>query len=360
MRRGLMGWNPDELPKSVLEARIARLREAMKRDRLDAVLFYTNLVRPSAVTWLTGFTPYWSDGILLVPGSGAPVFATALSKRVANWIRSTNSVSEIVNTPRPGAAVGKRLTESGARRAGVLELDSLPSGLYDEIVGAAPGMVLADASAAFADVRRRLDEPERALIWRADTLAVAALAQIDVGQAKDAGMVAGLVEKHARLGGAEEAYIAVAPDLAADRRMIRVARPLPLGARFAVRASVAYKGSWVRRVRSFATDAAGAGAVARGDAWLARLVASIVPGRRIADQLGESVRDLTGAQLRGWTMESSIASNPLQAIATSAAPGTAAPAEGSLAVLTVELTIDGVAWLGAAPVLVGRGQSKVA
>ena len=29
MRRGLMGWNPDELPKAALEARIARLRAAM-------------------------------------------------------------------------------------------------------------------------------------------------------------------------------------------------------------------------------------------------------------------------------------------------------------------------------------------
>ena len=37
-------------------------------------------------------------------------------------------------------------------------------------------------------------------------------------KASDAGEVAGLVEKHARLGGAEEAYIAVAPDLDADRR----------------------------------------------------------------------------------------------------------------------------------------------
>ena len=49
-----------------------------------------------------------------------------------------------------------------------------------------------------------------------------------VASATDAGAVAGLVEKHARLGGAEEAYIAVAPDLAADRRMIRVAGTMPL------------------------------------------------------------------------------------------------------------------------------------
>ena len=89
---------------------------------LDAALFYTNLVQPSAVTWLTGFTPYWSDGMLLLPRAGAPVFATALSKRVANWIRTTDSLSEIVNTPKPGAAVGKRIADAGCKRVGVLEL----------------------------------------------------------------------------------------------------------------------------------------------------------------------------------------------------------------------------------------------
>ena len=63
MRRGLMEWNPQELPVDVLDARIARLRAEMKRAGLDAFIIYTNLVRPSAVAHLTGFTPYWSEGL---------------------------------------------------------------------------------------------------------------------------------------------------------------------------------------------------------------------------------------------------------------------------------------------------------
>ena len=50
MRRGLMGWDEAELPKSVLEARLERLQDAMAREGLDALLLYTNLVRPAAVT----------------------------------------------------------------------------------------------------------------------------------------------------------------------------------------------------------------------------------------------------------------------------------------------------------------------
>jgi hypothetical protein len=354
MRRGLMGWNPDELPKSTLEARIARLRAAMTRNGLDAALFYTNLVRPSAVTWLTGFTPYWSDGILLVPRSGEPVFATALSKRVANWIRSTNAVSEIVNTPRPGAAIGKRLAAEGCKRAGVLELDSLPSGLYDEIVEEVPAIALVDTSDAFAGIRCGIDAAERALVARADALAAAALAQIDIVEARDAGTVAGLVEKHARIGGAEEAYIAVAPDLAADRRMIRLSRRRPLGQRFAVRASVAYKGSWVRRIRSFARDEAGAVAMVRANAWFEGAVASIVPGRPIASQIAGRREDIAGTELRSWMAEVCIGGNPLDAVATSVAPGTWAPPGDGFLVLTAELRVGDVPWLGGAPVFVGR------
>jgi hypothetical protein len=136
--------------------------------------------------------------------------------------------------------------------------------MYDDVTAAAPAIAMVDASAAFASLRRRIDDAERQLINRADT--VAALAQIDPDNAKGAGSIAGLVEQHARLAGAEEAYIAITADLDADRRLIRLATPTPLGRRFAVRASVAYKGAWARRTRSFARDAAGTAAIARAAA----------------------------------------------------------------------------------------------
>ena len=67
MRRGLMGWDEAELPRSVLEARLKQLQDAMARQGLEALILYTNLVRPAAVCWLTGFTPYWIESLLLVP-----------------------------------------------------------------------------------------------------------------------------------------------------------------------------------------------------------------------------------------------------------------------------------------------------
>jgi Xaa-Pro aminopeptidase len=352
MRRGLMAWNADELPRQVLEERIARLQAAMQSDRLDGFLLYTNLVQPNAVTWLTGFTPYWSDGLLMVPKAGAPIFATALSKRVADWIASTNPVSEIVNTPRPGSAVGKRLAADGGRRLGVLELDRLPGGLFDEIADAAPGIELVDASARFARLRSPIDATERRLIAHADAIAVAALGEIDPTAARDAGAIAGVVEKHARLAGAEEAYIAVAGDLDADTRPIRVSGARPLGGRFALRASIAYKGSWVRCTRTFAKDAAGAAALARADAWFEALISAITAGKPVATQVEGAVAKLPGASLKSFLAESAIGSYPLQAVAASGMTDAALPVSGAFLVLTLALTVDGVPWLGAAPIFV--------
>jgi len=351
MRRGLMGWDEAELPKSVLEARLKLLQDAMAHLGLEALILYTNLVRPAAVCWLTGFTPYWIESLLLVPARGRPMLATALSKRVADWIKTTAWLDEIVNTPRPGTAIGERIARLW--RVGVLELDAMPAGLYDDIVAAAPKVQLLDDPGMFWLVRGSVDDAERRLIEKADALAAAALAQVDAS-ATDAGTLAGLVEKHARLAGAEEAYIATAPDLDLDRRLIQVSGLVPLARRFAVRASIAYKGAWVRRTRSFARDPQGARAIASADAWLTELASSINARDPLAGQIGWKGPVLLRAaevHSRGWMAESCKGSYPLEVVESSRSPSREGP-PGTYLVLSVDLTVDDVPWLGAAPVFV--------
>jgi hypothetical protein len=348
MRRGLMGWNAEELPVAALEARLGRLRAAMAKAGLDAFVIYTNNTRPSAVNYVTGFTPYWSDALMLIGKTGAPVFATALSKRVSEWIRTTDPLSEIANTPKPGALIGERLAKNAVKRVGVLEYDGLPAGLADDMAAAAPAVEWTDGTALFAGLRREVDDPERGLLAKAAALAVAALKEAENGKAKDAGTLAGLIEQSARLGGAEETYIAVAPDLVADRRLNRISQPTPLAERFAVRASIAYKGCWVRRTRTFAKD------TAKVNAWLDELVRSF-EAKPIAAQLEAKVKQLPGAALTSWTAESCIGSYPLSAIASSRMSAKEAPVNGQYVVLTVELTLDGKPWIGAAPLIVGQG-----
>jgi hypothetical protein len=345
MRRGLMGWNAEELPVAALEARLGRLRAAMAKAGMDAFVIYTNNTRPSAVNYLTGFTPYWSDALMLVGKTGAPVFATALSKRVSEWIRTTDPLSEIVNTPKPGALIGERLAQASVKKVSVLEYDTLPSGLADDMAAAASKVEWVDGSTLFASLRRETDEPERGLLAKADAIAVAALKQADSGNAKDAGTLAGLIEQSARLAGAEEAYIAVASDLAADRRLNRTSQPTPLADHFAVRASIAYKGCWVRRVRTFGKNAA------KTDAWFDDV--SIEAGMPVQDQLPEQLKKLRGAALTNWMAESCIGSYPLSAIASSRAPEKTGLAKGHFVVLTVELIVGGAPWVGNKPLIAG-------
>jgi len=348
MRRGLMHWDPEELPVAVLEARLVGLRAAMRNTGLDAFILYTNVVRPSAVAHLTGFTPYWSEGLLLVGRTGRLTFATALSNRVADWIRATNPVSDVISTPRLGKLLGERLAnDASIKRVGVLELDAMPSELADDLAADAPNIEWIDGSAAFASVRRRIDAAEQHLLAHADALAGAALDQC--ATTTDAGTFAGMVEQHARLAGAEEIYVALAPDLVSDRRLNRVSKPAALADRFAVRASLAYKGCWVRRTRTFAPD----GAAADADAWFTGVVRGIAAGAPIASQLAQKIKALPGATLEGWMVERCVGSYPLSVTASSRSPGDDSATDGGFLVLTVELMLDGAPWIASAPVFVG-------
>jgi hypothetical protein len=229
----------------------------------------------------------------------------------------------------------------------VLEFDTLPAGLADDMVAAAPSVEWIDGSALFAELRRTIDGAERGLLARADAIADAALASAKAG---DTGTLSGQIEKHARLAGAEEIYVAVAPDLAADHRLNRVSKPIPLAERFAVRASAAYKGCWVRRTRTFAKD----GTAAQADAWFDQLVRSIAAGNPLAAQIETRVAALPGASLDSWLAESCTGSYPLSVIASSRAAKTITPGTRQFLVLSVELTIEGARWIGAAPLIVGQ------
>jgi hypothetical protein len=343
-----MEWSLQELPLDALDARIARLRAAMKGEGLDAFVAYTNLVRPAAVAYLTGFTPYWNEGLLLVPMTGRLIFATALSNRVAEWIRANNPVSDVVSTPRPGTLLGERLAKDPAfRRVGVLELDMMPSELAADLAAAAPAASWRDASALFAALRRDVDPSERLMLTRADDIAAAALGQAGAA-ASDAGALAGVIEKHARLAGAEEVHVAIAPDLASDRRLNRVSKPTPLADRFAVRASVAYKGSWVRRTRTLSRI----GSVAHADAWFESVIGAVGSGTHLAQQIAAGTKSLPGATLTSWMAEGCFGSYPLSVVVSSRLPGTDTAVYGGFLVLTIELALDSGPWIGSAPALI--------
>jgi creatinase/prolidase-like protein len=342
MRRGLMAWDAEELPLDILKQRLERLQSTMAAAGYDAMILYTNFIRSGAVSYVTGFSPYWADGVLLVPRAGEPVFATTLSKRVGQWIQTVKPIGDLVCSPTPGVALGKHLAEQGAAyRVAILDLDAFPSGLYDQLAEMLPDTTFVDGSDTFAAARSYLDSAERRLLTKAKKIAQEALETLDEG-ANDAGSAVGHVEKIARLQGAEEAYVAIAPDLNSDRRFLRLSGNRALGRRFAIRATVAYKGSWIRQTKTYATDEKDRRQIARADAWFEGFVSRFDVSRPLRDQIAAALSNLPGAELAGLIAEAAVGTRPL-AVLDEAQSLENVPA----LVVTLGLTMEQVPWCGA-------------
>src|ERR1700731_2308647 len=124
MRRGLIARSLLELPDAVLEARLERVREAMRQSQSDALVVYTNNTRPAGVSWLVGFVPYWSEAVLVVPRERGPYLVAALSFRVKPWIERVSRLSDVLHTPRIGLKAAQQIAAMQPDAAvGVVDFD---------------------------------------------------------------------------------------------------------------------------------------------------------------------------------------------------------------------------------------------
>jgi Creatinase/Prolidase N-terminal domain len=341
MRRGLIARSKVELPDAVFDARLERLRAAMRG--LDALLVYTNNTRPAGVSWLTGFIPYWSEAMLVLPRAGAPVLVVALTFRVKPWIERTSRVAEVIHTPRIGVETARLIAAGKAEAAiGVVDFDFLSAGIADDLREAGPRLAFSDASELFAPLRASADPAEIMLTARASSIAASALSRIDPRE-PGIGAVVAAVEGEARRLGAEEVYVAAAPDLARDRRLVRIESTSSgepaLGARFAVRASVAYKGSWVRRVVTIDRDIAAA-CTEDAAAAFAEAVARLPDDRALS-------------QFASFTVEGCRLAQPLEALMGTRIAEPRPPAPGAVVSVQACIEVDGRPILLGAPALLG-------
>jgi len=340
----LIAWSKGELPEALFEQRVARAQAEMARDRLDALVVYTNCTRPAGAAWFTGFTPYWSEGVLVVPHRGRPQLAVALSKRVQDWIERVACVGDVISGPRFGLEAGRAIAEiAPGARIGVLELDDFPSGTAEELQSADPSAALVDATALVDRLRQPSDGAEIALTTRAGEIARRALAAIPRDVATDAAAIAA-VDGCARREGAEDAFIAVAPDLLRDDRFVRAqGEPVRLGDAFALRATVAYKGHWVRVARTIVRDGSGDASIAAAFEELAG-AATRLPG--------------TGGfgNASTWLVEATTRSQPLESIAGSTLNGASRPPAGTVVTISMTLPIGGLPILVAGPALAGTSE----
>ncbi len=318
----------------------------MRNADLGAMLVYTSFARPSAVAWLTHFVPYWNEALLVVFPTGAPVLLAAFSKRVHDWIRSVSHLGEVRSAPDLGRAAAAFLKERPPQpsRIGVLELDALPWSVAEPLVKSEYG-ALVDATDLFAAIRQPADEVEIRLARRAATIAAQAFKTIPRG-AKRASELLSVLERSARLDGAEEVLPRLAPDLRANATLRRFEGDALLGERYAVELSVAYKATWVRFTRCVSTQAV-------PSSWRSAAERFV----ETAERLNEANLSL-GPQLGpgkpvAWTLETCRGSPPLSIVATGETPSPSALSGGSLACISLQLDLDDGAWLGGAPLILG-------
>jgi hypothetical protein len=345
MRRGLISRSQAELPDAVLDARVARVRAAMADARLDALLIYSNNTRPAGVSWLTGFVPYWSEALLVLPREREPVLVVALTYRVKSWIERTSRVADVIHGPRVGLEAARLIAGWKADAAvGIADRDGLAAGIVDDLHAGGPRLGLRDATALFAELRAQADPAEIALAIKAASIARRALGAAAARRAGLSDMIAA-AEGEARRLGAEEVYIAAAPDLARDRRLVRIEGESVLGESFALRATVAYKGAWIRLTRTLRRDGA---ASADGEA-AARLAAAVaeLPSARGFDALSS------------WLVEGCRIAQPLAPLMGSRVNEPHPPAPRALVSVQAAFEVDGRPVLLGAPALVGgRGEAS--
>jgi hypothetical protein len=338
MRRGLIEWSKTELPESVFDTRIAAMRKAMAAGKIDALVAYTNFTRTSAVSWLCDFIPYWSECALVLPKTGPLTMVSAVSPRGKPWVEGTTYSEILLFSPKIGDETARVLKEAlpAGSTIGVVELDEVPAALG--LALKATGTAVVDATDAFVAARAAGDAAGIGLAKTAAGFAHKALSAIDAN-GTDAAAAVAAVDLAARKLGAEESYVAIAPDLRADRRLLRLEGPAKLGDVYALRATVAYKGTWVRMIRT----------VVRNDSrGLVRAATE-----QLAAALAELPRlDKLGA-MESWLVETSRAAQPLEAVAGSAVPHTKAFAPGALVSVQAATVIDGTPILIGSPAIAG-------
>ncbi len=335
MRRGLIARSLTELPDAVFDARLARVRTAMREAHCDALVVYTNNTRPAGVSWLAGFVPYWSEALLVVTRDAPPYLVAALSFRVKSWIERVSRIGEVLHTPRIGLKAAQQIAATSPNASvGVVDLDGLPAGIAGDLHEGGPALSLSDASAWFSVRRAKADPAEIALAARAAAIAHSALGGAP-GDAELNAMIAA-TEATARNLGAEEIYVAAAPDLDGDSRFRRIEGQATHGKNLALRATVAYKGTWVRLVRSFVNP----DTEQKASVELAAAVAQL-----------PSDRGFTG--FGTWLVEGCRTTQPLEPLMGSSVRTATPPLPGSLVTVQGVMTIDGRRIPIGAPALIG-------
>jgi hypothetical protein len=239
MKRGLIEWDRDQLPKSIFETRLARVRAALAERDLPALLVYTDVWRSNQARFLTNFMPYWNRSLVVIPRDSPPVLLCALSPRVYPWIKSVTIFEEI----RPASKLMPTLDQLCAERQwsklGVLDLPMLPVEIHSRLSAIeaidVPSKAICEPDDAELSMRRRAAILARQILEE----------QLPHGANTLDHRFVGRLEREFRRAGAEDLMIRLSP----SGGVPRPAHGVNLGASYSVAIALEYCGHWVKVTR---------------------------------------------------------------------------------------------------------------
>lgn len=236
MKRGLIAWDAKELPRAALEARLARVRQAVAALDAPAALVASDVFRSNHARALVNFMPFWSRSLLLVPRDGEPVLICGHSQRVHPWV-GTVTIAEL----RPGGnLVGplvELLGERGWSRLGVVDRRELPWDVHAALAAAKVELLDLSSSEAFDPA----DAVERAMrrtgVGTTRRLMDEAL---DGARGESEHALTGRLERALRRGGMEDVVLWLSDGTSRPRP----ATEARTSARSSVVAAAEYLGHW--------------------------------------------------------------------------------------------------------------------
>lgn len=254
MRRGMMDWQAEEVPAEFLAQRVKLVAEHCQQHGLSAMIFYSNFTRPSDISALTHFVPFWSQALLAISADGQSAIAMATTGRTVQWIRSSSVVDHVMVSGQIGHALADWMLQAGpaqgAQRIGVVHPNDIPENLLQQLHSRTQTQDFSDESAWWAKTSSSWSVPE-VIQSKAKEITQAAFNTLLNTEIGDAHSIVAIADGSCRAQGAEEVAVYLAPSLNDSSLLRRLEGPTILGEQIAVQISLAYKGHWIRETRTF-------------------------------------------------------------------------------------------------------------
>lgn len=208
-------WDPDLLPRSEFEARLARVRAVLAKEGASALVVHGHPGDYGALNYLTGFVPKLGPALAVMSRDGAVSVLTQGTDLMLPWAKRLTWVDDVRTLANIAALLGVWLRERGLERDVLLGTwggDAMPQVLHAGIERAvAPIGRVAALDAPLDALRRRKSALELRLMRRAcemlDTAAAALVASAQGGAGNRSAALA--AERAAYAGGAQDVRVAV-------------------------------------------------------------------------------------------------------------------------------------------------------